>query len=910
MLGKRREQSTGENPDRVPITSYQPQKSPFDKLPLVTTKFRFREHYIKNLSNSNPGYEDTIDKPPEQPAFYLPDRGSLTRMSFWAYRRPSNQGEIAYFKCTLPEQVTPPITREQLKGALVGLARNQAVFTRMRHQQPLPQAEVPKSSIAEKLEKLRNEMSADYQRMNSGRQNPQIAETSNAEVRLPSPTDVDVSKPRRKLRNEAQYKFEDFIDLFPNRDDSQKEAQEISIQPTKVGHVMPDKIVGQSKGRTSEGQHRSVNQGISISRVLEGGLSDEAESGINHNGEEESLSPDYKDPQNEQDLLPERVSNSDQFGLVHGHDFDPTEIRENPRTNKPEGVTYRQSSNEVESKKTKRKFAGEVNIFANNNKIVLQPRGQAGRMMTRRHSKGLQPEAVRTRPPRTRMKRIKLVAQNEEKKIENEPASNPRDTDAPNKIHQQHPHHQIQSLVMQNFNFSQQDPMHILQEQPDVSNEVPQPSVQLQRRSQPQAVKSIQVKLANQHVPAIPPIMLNPPKQLIFDPNSADYLRIFKTNPRLQTETPPNNLEVEEPYVIPDQNLPVCDSRLSISQSFDYNAQISHFTGQNEKNRLSYQESYQWYLAHIFQHGAPVCSIEYRYKGKSVHTFDTKVLQMIKSLFDSGSESLDGLNKTVESVIRHTDTITNEHPSFVLPGSTMETNRQGTYSGEGNLINNQLQTLQQPVSTPAEHEIATKELELALKHNAFRYILIKFSLDIELKTQDLVRLNPYETHMLVAFFNVKFGISDTADRLFQNDTMDRILSIANKFINRVYQRTQNFKKNEEFLKKKWKEFLKFVKNVFKDECGSAPANSKGTILLDQDSNKPQLNRLIYEKYHRPCVLKKMSDYQNDPNRFRKCEWSVMEDIRWPAPDTESTELNKIYSETEIQFMKVFFSVKA
>lgn len=99
----------------------------------------------------------------------------------------------------------------------------------------------------------------------------------------------------------------------------------------------------------------------------------------------------------------------------------------------------------------------------------------------------------------------------------------------------------------------------------------------------------------------------------------------------------------------------------------------------------------------------------------------------------------------------------------------------------------------------------------------FKYILIKVGLDNKLVEKDLEKLDANELHMLVAFFNVKFCILTKDDKLSPADSLDRILVVANRHISNVLQRAHNFKKNEEFLKKKWKEFLKFCKLKIKEE---------------------------------------------------------------------------------------------
>jgi len=110
------------------------------------------------------------------------------------------------------------------------------------------------------------------------------------------------------------------------------------------------------------------------------------------------------------------------------------------------------------------------------------------------------------------------------------------------------------------------------------------------------------------------------------------------------------------------------------------------------------------------------------------------------------------------------------------------------------------------------------DLSIIKERPRFKYTLIKVGLDDKLTKEDLEHLCPQEYRMMVAFFNVKFAILDKPDRLNLDDQIEHVIKVANAHIEGVLPRANNFKKNEEFLKKKWKEFLKFCRFKVKEEC--------------------------------------------------------------------------------------------
>lgn len=175
--------------------------------------------------------------------------------------------------------------------------------------------------------------------------------------------------------------------------------------------------------------------------------------------------------------------------------------------------------------------------------------------------------------------------------------------------------------------------------------------------------------------------------------------------------------------------------------------------------------TYQEMLADVYKHN-PVCSQRYYYLNTPAHLHDKAVIGMIKRL---DYKYQDEKVKDIQLVLRQFNVEENEKPSLLA-----------------------------------------RQLEVSTRPK-FKYVLIKVGLDNKLEKKDLEALNPQELHMMVAFFNVKFCILNKEDKLIPSDTMERIMRIANRHISNVLQRAHNFKKNEEFLKKKWKEFLKFCK---------------------------------------------------------------------------------------------------
>lgn len=928
MLGKREQRYDPQGVYEPPMPRYTHPPPNLNPKPLVATKFRFREHYIKNLSVQPIDLAELSIRPVETQALELPGRGSLSRLSFWASRRTSKEGEVAYFKCTLPENNPVPVTKELLKNALEGLARNQRSLKIQQHKQFYYPPE-PRTKTAEVLERLNNEMTLEHQKMQAQKQVLPPVQTMNAEVKLPSPSNRETVKVKRRMKSQAQYKFKDFEGSLNN-------------------------LTGKTKGDSEKpGDNRSPEQGTEDSQVAKGREQHQSKEGSHETvslsgsykqDEQEPLESDLADPkqkhsrtvnndqQRRKGTQTQDKTNDSQQSLSDGDDAQSSQ--QGSENSLERGDSNQQRRRKQRTKWTKKKYAREVDVTEWKPKYAPN---QIGRMVTRRHLKGL-PVAVLRKKPRIKKPKPEVTQSNAEelKMVSSFPASGAKN------LLQIPGEGNVVSNTSQQFIGPQVKHPSVVKSASDSPAKLIITEI-LAANQRPQAAPTATpttIQRSNQSKPQqpqkktyTPQVMSNqrmvtpsgPEKSAIFDQNSAKYLSIFK--PRELAAPEPSAMKQqqqvvmaeatqdadEEPYIVPQQNLPICDPNLRICSVFDYNAQISNFTGHNERNKLSYQESYQHYLAQIFRSGDPVCSIEYKFKGETIHRYDQKVLQMIKSLFDSNTAGNESLTKIVESVIKHTDTITFEHPSFEFPigGSGSQNANSNELHPTGVSLNYSyhLAHVQQQSST-AEQEIASKELELALNRNAFRYVLIRFSLDKDLRLEDLSRLDNQELHMLVAFFNVKFGISDTADRLFPNDPVERILTIANKYINRVLHRTQNFKKNEEFLKKKWKEFLKFVKAVFKDESGTGNLASKGKIVDYKDANKPHVNRLIYEKYHRKCVLKKMHEYNNDVAKFRRFEWSVNEEIKWPSPDLETSEMNKLYSDTEIQFMRVFFSVKA
>lgn len=116
-----------------------------------------------------------------------------------------------------------------------------------------------------------------------------------------------------------------------------------------------------------------------------------------------------------------------------------------------------------------------------------------------------------------------------------------------------------------------------------------------------------------------------------------------------------------------------------------------------------------------------------------------------------------------------------------------------------------------------EDEGKNSDLSIITSRPRFKYILLKVGLDDKLTKEDMEHLSDQEYKMMVAFFNVKFSILDKPDKLNLDDPIEHVVKVANAHIQGVLVRANNFKKNEEFLKKKWKEFLKFCRFKVKEE---------------------------------------------------------------------------------------------
>lgn len=123
-----------------------------------------------------------------------------------------------------------------------------------------------------------------------------------------------------------------------------------------------------------------------------------------------------------------------------------------------------------------------------------------------------------------------------------------------------------------------------------------------------------------------------------------------------------------------------------------------------------------------------------------------------------------------------------------------------------------------------EDEGKNSELSIITSRPRFKYVLLKVGLDDKLNKADLEPLNDHEYKMMVAFFNVKFSILDKPDKLNLDDPIEHVIKVANAHIEGVLVRANNFKKNEEFLKKKWKEFLKFCRFKVKEEFNLKRSN--------------------------------------------------------------------------------------
>lgn len=224
----------------------------------------------------------------------------------------------------------------------------------------------------------------------------------------------------------------------------------------------------------------------------------------------------------------------------------------------------------------------------------------------------------------------------------------------------------------------------------------------------------------------------------------------------------------------------------TVSSTFDYQIRCPPFdAGTDCSLKVNYTDS----LAEIYTQN-PVGSRYYNYKGAPVHMHDKSVMDMLTK-FDY--TELGEKAKDVALIHGQYTVQSNEHARLIINNS------------------------------------------IANSRTRFKYILVKIGLDCALTMEDLMTLEHNEMHMLISFFNVKFCLLQKEDKLKPTDPVERVLKVANKQIENVLQRAYNFKKNEEFLKKKWKEFLKFCKYKIKEE--SADKSKKCSCRFDDQSRK-------------------------------------------------------------------------
>lgn len=241
-------------------------------------------------------------------------------------------------------------------------------------------------------------------------------------------------------------------------------------------------------------------------------------------------------------------------------------------------------------------------------------------------------------------------------------------------------------------------------------------------------------------------------------------------------------IDVDDPT--PALSLKFLDAPLEKSRStfksmsastFDYQITCQPFSaGADGSLRVNYTDA----LAEIYAQN-PVGSRYYNYKGAPVHLHDKSIMDMLTK-FDY--TNLLEKSKDIAMIHDQYAVKTNEHASLMINNS------------------------------------------VANSRTRFKYVLVKIGLDCALAIEDLMTLEHNELHMLISFFNVKFCLLQKDDKLKPTDPVERILKVANKQIENVLQRAYNFKKNEEFLKKKWKEFLKFCKYKVKEESSEKSKN--------------------------------------------------------------------------------------
>ena len=208
-------------------------------------------------------------------------------------------------------------------------------------------------------------------------------------------------------------------------------------------------------------------------------------------------------------------------------------------------------------------------------------------------------------------------------------------------------------------------------------------------------------------------------------------------------------------------------------------------------------------------------------------------------------------------------------------------------------IVDQVWRLSDPTNSP---DIAkTKEDAKRIKAE-FKEVMMKVAIDQKITLSQLRRLTTQQYQMFVAFCNCKFSLTLQIDA---GAGYEQVLQQVNQNIEDVVQRAVNLRKNEEFLKKKWKEFLKFLKALAKQQGGKP--------VHPVCPSKADISRLMYEKFHRSLVLEKIRLYAGDVKRYRLEEWGTTAEHSEEAFVDNQFEC---YDRVENKFIMQYFSVKA
>lgn len=250
--------------------------------------------------------------------------------------------------------------------------------------------------------------------------------------------------------------------------------------------------------------------------------------------------------------------------------------------------------------------------------------------------------------------------------------------------------------------------------------------------------------------------------------------------PTPQLKQPPTQQQQHHPPLQPLQPLSPLQPPFqplpppSLSSSFTYSLFLCPFS----PSMLSFPTLPSLSSFYLSQPPGPVASRHYLYRGRQVHSYSEGVYGLILESIKRENREREGGRE--------------ERDGWLLKGG------QEIGGGIGEKGGIEKRDEGEGVSESAKRE-------------GFKYAFMKVGLDQEILLEDIERLDENECKMFISFCNVKFGIHETQSRLSFLDERQKLISNINRYINDVLQRANNFKKNEEFLKKKWKEFLKYCR---------------------------------------------------------------------------------------------------